>query len=437
MAERRIATTRVDDVKPLGDYGQRSFEFVTGVVSRRLTPRHAALFAEPEDTANGVAWKSEAPGPIRPLASMGGEEADALREAVAALVLDILALADEFATSQDPAAQSVAIALRNAVETPNEECVFAVGDQPVIVQWAHHLDVYDPPTGVLSRIVRPAAAAAAAAAAPASAAAAMEPDADIEPAVVHAAAPAGATAPARTRGGLLWWLCWLLLAILLIILAARAVPACAISSLWLWSECGRAGAAAPVDAAVPDRSAALEREIAELERQIADQERLCVASAPKPAPPPPPPPEKKPTPPPPPPKETIEDVIKDKDVAKLEGCWQLESDYTLYEDGDAKRPMPVNDWKMCFDAKGNGDQTVRFKRGEVCEGGVKASFDAAGKLAILDQGAVPCRRNGRKSLSITQRRTVCDVADQNRASCQSLSLNKGGSPVNVLLKRVR
>ena len=419
MVDRVIATTSVADVKPLGDYGQRSWELITGTLQRQLTTEHAQLFAEPTESPAGVRWMSQAEGLIVPHSELPEAEATVIHERLATLSAEIETLADRFAAERDPAAQSLAIALRNALEVPNDTCIIAVGQQPVLVQWAHHLDIYDPPRGVLRRIITTPAKAAQAAAPVAA-----EP---LHPATTPTAVAATLTQPPQADSwwmDLLWWLGWFLLAILLAILFWLALPACGIHGLKSFGPCaaGSETSRAPV---IEDDD--LDRQIRNLRRQIAESERACVAT--REVPNQSQPVEEKPS---------IEKIIREGDTKNLAGCWELQSDYTLYLGGDANRPVKVKDWEVCFDDQGGGQQTIRFENGEVCRGGVTSEFQGNQKLSITDVGDTPCQ-SSRTFGKVSRRQTQCTIDVSERAQCVSRDYNRrneeGGS--SVILKRQR
>lgn len=408
MVARIVAKTRVDNIRPLGEAGQRSYDFIVGSIERVLTPRHAALFAEPTDQAGSITWMSEASGPIRNFRALSPGDAERLRGELGRLVEDVMSLADRYAGEADPAAQSLAIALRNAVEIPNDECIFQVGDQPVIVQWAHHLDLYDPPRGVLSRMI-------------ASAARVVLPSQSsiLTEEAGHVAAPVGAATAEiadvdrMSAFNWLWWLGWLTLAFLIFWLLWLALPACGVSVPWMANNCAHADDSRSADER--GETAALEAGIAALEREIASAERQCIASVP----------------PSTPPKSSIEEIIREGDESKLAGCWDLDSDYTLYVGGKKDKPVKVKDWRVCFDDKGVGAQDITFTSGNKCHGSVTASFEGQGKLSILDDGPVPCDTS-----QIVQRLTVCEINARDRASCKSANVNRKDAPgASVTLRR--
>lgn len=398
MADRIITITRADDVKPLGEPGQRSYEFITGVVERELGAQHAALFAEPELKLDGVAWTTGVAGVIHPLDAKTEAEQANLTQSLGLLVADILAVAERYASERDPAAHALANALKNAVEVPGDDCIFAVGDQPVIVRWAHLLDVHTAPNGVLSRLVAPRApsnktsteaTSSTSTAASMASLDALPTDSRLIHHVYYNAS--GCT-------GWLWWLGWLVLAILIAVFLYRALPACGITTGWWLGGCAQA------NAAMTPNDTDLQSEIDSLERQVFQAGRQCNVQGdiPKTSVEP-----------------SIEDVLREQDTAKLKGCWNLGSDYTLYIEGDTDRPVSVTDWNVCFDGNGGGEQDVMFSDGTGCAGPVNASFDEDGRLMVLDEGNVQCRVGPRAGSQIIKRRTQCDVGAQNQAQCWS------------------
>ncbi len=255
MAEQTIVTTRVDGLRPLGAAGQRSFEFIVGVVEKALGERHGRFFGQPATApgGEGVDWLTIADGTPQRLTDLKREEADRAKAAVNELQADIHELADRFEVGGDEASQRVAIALRNALEVPNESCIYMVGNQPVIVQWAHRLDRSHAPKGVLSQLVpRPA-----------------QSDPQLEPTPVLAPA-----LPTRERNSWLWQLGWLLLAIITAIVLYLALTACGLRGFTAWNNCP-----VPVNASAlvlaDERQDELEREIRNLERDVAEAQVGC------------------------------------------------------------------------------------------------------------------------------------------------------------------
>ncbi|MCB9958535.1 MAG: hypothetical protein H6843_08045 [Rhodospirillaceae bacterium] len=184
----------------------------------------------------------------------------------------------------------------------------------------------------------------------------------------------------------------------------------------------------PAPAAAPPPSTALlveEQRGRELEDRLA-QLRLALIAAPDcPAPPAPeivvaaleeePPPEPEPHPAPvfdlpqhrpdppplPEPREQVaelppapqadipEDAWDRRDTAFLEGCWTLISPQSL-QDTQRGINRPMADWRICFDANGNGYQTIGVSDGDRCTGGVRAQFTPGGSLSMTSVGDIPC-----------------------------------------------
>lgn len=409
MVARTIARTRLDNVKPLGEPSQRTYEFVVGNVRRALGDRHAALFAEPSNQAGLAVWQSELPGEILPLSSLSPDTAEELKTKLGKIVADILAVADDFAVKADPAAQSIAIALRNAVEVPSEECIFSVGGAPVIVQWGFHLDVYAPPRALLSRLIPPTRPV-------------VEPSArDAGPAVAAAVVAPLPEDEKRSRlWDILWWLGWLLLAVLIFIVLYLAIPACGVWPFSFLDRCETSVLAADDPHEESDR---IQAEIDALERAILDLDRQCVAggagtTAEAPvqdgA-------------------KTVEEAITEGDSSLLAGCWQLDSNYTLYVDGDINRPRKVQDWQVCLDEAGeNGTQRLVFDNGTVCEGTLKSTVTQGEDMTWVDDAPMQCD----DSSFIVRRKNVCRTSAETSIQCGSVDLERENSqPVDVKLRR--
>lgn len=221
-------------------------------------------------------------------------------------------------------------------------------------------------------------------------------------------------------------------------LAAMILPACAVG-VWPWaSACPPAA-----DAGAPDRQAALAARRAALEAEIAAAQRRIAAlpacpqpvAAVEPEPEPEPIPAIEPTPRPErrsaPAAGIDEDRWRDRDVGLLEGCWNLDSDYTMV-DGRTGQPRGVRRWRMCFDAQGRGQETQVFTDGATCRGPIRARFASGGALQIDEDDDVPCSDNS----NILRRRTVCEIAGNGRAQCQNFHPSLPDSRrVPIILRR--
>ena len=114
----------------------------------------------------------------------------------------------------------------------------------------------------------------------------------------------------------------------------------------------------------------------------------------------------------------------------MEGCWILDSDFTLY-DVRTGEPAPVTSWRVCFDANGHGQQTLKFSNGFQCHSAIAAKFRNAQELALDDMQDVPCNNSKRILRSIS----VCRLNSENKAICISKDTRGSGSDSNVKLRR--
>lgn len=122
---------------------------------------------------------------------------------------------------------------------------------------------------------------------------------------------------------------------------------------------------------------------------------------------------------------------KRRDLAALEGCWILDSEYrtTHVRTGAI---TSYKKWTMCFDASGHGTQEMLSTDGAVsCNGPVSGAFDSMGKLVIKEASNLPCSNNS----YIFRRITSCVLDTDGTASCKSRHPDRGGEPSLVRLRR--
>jgi hypothetical protein len=220
------------------------------------------------------------------------------------------------------------------------------------------------------------------------------------------------------------------IAIAAVLTAARVLPACAVGVFAWADECP-----APPDRTASDRldtletrRAALEAEAAALQRRVAALP-VCQRVA---APPPPPlvVPQARPERPPPPPPGLDPERWQERDIGMLEGCWNLDSDYTMVVRNTGAR-RGVRRWQMCFDGNGGGRETQVFTDGTSCAGPIQARF-RGDRLEIDETQDVPCNDGTR----ITRRRTRCSLMPDGRADCSNMHPDFPGiPPVDVILRR--
>jgi hypothetical protein len=232
----------------------------------------------------------------------------------------------------------------------------------------------------------------------------------------------------RTRG--LAVAAWAMLGVLLAVAFWLLLNACGLRLLQgspLLQFCPAPVAARGADPALAAelaRQRALEAEIERLELALlrapgcppAPPARAEVEPAPTPLPAPAPGPAQAPAP------EAIpEDAWRERDISFLEGCWELDTDYQVQhvETGEISRAAS---WQVCFDAAGEGRQTLVFDDGTRCSGPMLGSFAEQGSLQLQDEADLRCDND----TYIYQRRLACERLDPATAQCDSFQPETGG-----------
>lgn len=143
---------------------------------------------------------------------------------------------------------------------------------------------------------------------------------------------------------------------------------------------GAAAAAARLES-LAATGADLSRRIAALERELGAVQCTRVVEAPPiPAP--------APVPTPVPAPEADSRAWDEGDVARLEGCWSLDSPFQTTDERTGVISH-YNSWRMCFGADGSGSEEMRADTGATCSGPVTGRL-AAGELVIEEPGNLPC-----------------------------------------------
>ena len=263
MAETLIARTFAEGLRPLGAAGQRNHALVTEAVASRFSSAHALLFSEPSPTPDGVAvdWYAPIEGPVRRLDELNAEEQENSRARIAGLTRDILQFAEELKATGQEADRRLAEALENALEVPDGGAIWLVGEQPVLVNWAHSRDIDKAPRGVIRRL----------APAPARPAVAPPPPPVVEP------PPAPVAVVRRTPWDMLWWFGWLLLAVLMFWALYLLIAPCELRGPGFLRFGSCPVAEASPAAAEMARQAVLEQRVATLQRELALAGGACVA----------------------------------------------------------------------------------------------------------------------------------------------------------------
>ncbi|MBR0674532.1 hypothetical protein, partial [Neoroseomonas soli] len=268
MDESLIATTLNRDLLAQGVGGQlavQHWEQLTQYLRRALSPRHAALFAEPNpDPEKGsIDWYAPGSGPAVPLTQLDPATRQMILEPLMAMVRDIQDAAAKLHASPSEGERFLGELLRLALEIPDQGAIRVRGGVPVLAPWGH---TAAGPGAVRELLVK------------------MMPQPVAPMAIVG---PPAAAAAVRSR---IWpWLLAFLLALLLLLLA-----------LWLlwrdpfgWFPTPQAQCVAPegqvstLDVLREEeaREGALRAELARIVGEAGERRLLC-----RPPPPPPPPP---------------------------------------------------------------------------------------------------------------------------------------------------
>ena len=213
----------------------------------------------------------------------------------------------------------------------------------------------------------------------------------------------------------------------LAVTAALLLPSCAVELPFGGLRIGSCPGTVAPDPLAEDQvaSAALRAEIRALEARLSGL--ACPASPPEPVAEPDPAPEPEPEPPP-----TLDkDMIDKADLGDLRGCWALDSPYRTQNRATGEI-TDFSEWTVCFDAAGNGTETMQGSNGIRCEGPVSGSFIPGQALVIEEAANLPCSND----MEILQRRVTCRVDGAERASCSSFQ-PESGSSADVIMRRTQ
>jgi hypothetical protein len=355
-----IATTLNRDLLAQGVGGQlavQHWEQLTQYLKRALSPRHAALFAEPNpDPERGsIDWYAPGSGPAVPLPQLDPAAAEAARALLMPMVAEIQAAAEKLRGSASEGERFLGELLRLALEIPDQGAIRLRDGVPVLAPWGH---TAAGPGGVRELLVK------------------MMPLPVAPMAMVGAPA---AVAAARSR---IWP--WLLAALLLLLALLLAL-----FLLWRdpfgWFATPEAQCVAPpTQLGTRDRlreeearEGALRAELARIYAEAGERRLLCQPPPPPPRPaepparrpdPPPRPPQPQPPQPPTPP-QTEPPRNNDLDRADRQGARRGRSQVILaWDDG--------NDLDLAVICPGG--QRIDFRNRQACGGSLDIDRNAAG-----------------------------------------------------------
>jgi hypothetical protein len=245
MAElTKVAETSRRGLEPVNPKLAGQYDQIVALLTRRLSPDHAFLFAEPAPLggaaagAADTAWYCKGAGTARPLSALPPAEAVAAQTKLGGLVHDIETLAEEMQSEGD-ASRELGRLLKDALVVPDDGRVWVVDGRPVLVDWGNRLQA----GGALSARGRGGLLAGIGGAGTPARGAARVPPGPLDEGAPDSE-PAGGTngprppeappiAPAPRRGR---WLAhaalWLVFVALTLASAVRLLEACALGPLW-------------------------------------------------------------------------------------------------------------------------------------------------------------------------------------------------------------
>jgi hypothetical protein len=429
----KIATRSASGLRAQGTGGQTvmaAYQTIDHYLRRALSPAHADLLAEPNVTGAGGAidWFSAASAtvPPIPLASVPADRRAAHYARLAALVNDIRARGNELKNSSRQGDRLLGQLLLLALEVPGEDCVYALGDQPVLIFWGYLADTPLPQAGIIDRMI---AASRKGRTAPEAGG-----DAEAKDSAAAVSAPAVAAA-AKPRYRWLPPVLWGVFGLLCLVIGLDLLAACGLG--WPWGGGGLLVnyCSVPTDDAasralqeLENQNALLEGQLERLLGQVTGRQQQCalqptpVVLPPPvvdptpvpvpcganergcgPAPPPPkkPPPQKIPQPPEMP--STLQIPKNPTDKSFLTGCWG----------GPARTAIPIME-RYCFDKNGEGRVSLTGPGGQECQSAIHASLVPPEPHLVINREASPCRISG---LPVIARNITCSPDSAGQTEC--------------------
>lgn len=272
MNSTRIATTPLIGLRALGTSGSRSYQRLFEVLSARLSADHAGLLAEPVPAPDGskIDWYVAGGQRGVPMETLPEAARAQVQQRFDGIVSDITQLADKV-TREGASGADLAAALRNAVTVPGPEHIYAVpvatepqeGSpvyRPVLVAWSHSKDGLPGYEGGLegrAKLIEPKRPAAKPVTAPPP----------VQPAPVPPPAEPVVYAHVTTArqpwnwSWLLYWLLWILFALIVLRIFWLLLWGCGLSFLGM-NFCARGAMLPQVPSALVDVVSNLEGQIA-------------------------------------------------------------------------------------------------------------------------------------------------------------------------------
>ncbi|QNT77990.1 hypothetical protein [Entomobacter blattae] len=123
-----------------------------------------------------------------------------------------------------------------------------------------------------------------------------------------------------------------------------------------------------------------------------------------------------------------EETWNKHDPSMLKGCWQLSTHMNILEiDGDFRKTYPITQWTLCFDASGNGRQTLTMSDGRQCRGGLHVHFN--GQAMMIEESS-PCEGD----FPLLHGRNACVRLNNQAARCTYID-SRNERPQGIFRRR--
>jgi hypothetical protein len=348
-------------------------------------------------------------------------------------VNDIRARAAELKNSSRQSDRLLGQLLLLALEVPGEDCIYALGDQPVLIFWGHLADVPTPQAGVIDRMI----------AASRKVKTTTVANDVVRPQETIATVAAGPAAVAAAKPRYRWLppVLWGVFVVLCVVIGLDLLAACGLGLPWrgdlgdlLVNYCPVPAddAAARQLQELESQNAALLGQLERLLGQTAGRQQQCALQPTPVVVPPVVDPTHKSNPPPVPPIPcgpnqqgpgctTLQIPKKPSSNSFLAGCWGGPSQVG---------GTPVME-RYCFKENGEGTVTFSGQNGLECHGAVHASLVPPGPHLVINRDASPCNQQGFGS--IISRVINCAQDAEGQTAC---SENRNGQNFGITLQRL-
>ena len=125
----------------------------------------------------------------------------------------------------------------------------------------------------------------------------------------------------------------------------------------------------------------------------------------------------------------------------LEGCWQLQADYTMYYNGEIERPNNLVEWGFCLESAGSiAVQDLFFEDGLQCTNQrlyyAFVEREGATQLRLTDNEDLSCSLYGVPGPNVAAREILCSLnASGDYAECRSRTESSQGWNEGIVLRR--